>query len=193
MPSIFSKSQANRGVYLYGMVSFFHEIVAFMNREQIPYMLSGSMALNVHTLDRTTKDFDFIVHLKKGDAALIKKNFATGFYCDEDAINDAINRKSMFNIIDPAVGFKADFIILNDDEFEQHKFNRRTKVKLFDTDVFVIAAEDLWLSKLIWIQQLQSGRQMEDITFLSRIPDLDWPYIRHWTAKLKLETFGLLK
>jgi hypothetical protein len=99
----------------------------------------------------------------------------------------------MFNIIEHATSFKADFILLRDNEFQQLQFSRRIKVELLDVEAWVISAEDLILSKLLWIQQLQSGRQMEDIKALSKYPDLDWNYIHHWITKLNLLTFDLFQ
>ncbi len=99
----------------------------------------------------------------------------------------------MFNIIDHASGFKADFIILKNDPFRQAEFERRRKVDFFDTSVFVVSAEDLLLSKLIWIQQIQSNVQMDDIKNLALIENLDWSYIYTWLEHLKLNTFGLVQ
>jgi len=99
----------------------------------------------------------------------------------------------MFNIIDHESNYKADFIILKNDEFEKNKFERRIQVEYSGLKISVISAEDLLLSKLIWIQELQSALQAEDIKGISRIRDLDWPYIWLWIDKLKLNTFGLIK
>jgi len=46
------------------MLEFLKRIIEFLNRHDIKYMLSGSVALSVYTLPRTTRDFDFVVHLK---------------------------------------------------------------------------------------------------------------------------------
>lgn len=174
------------------MVSFFYDIVEFLNRQEIPYMLSGSMAMGVYTTARSTQDFDFIIRLDSKDVPELMERFREGYYCDEDAINDALRRKSMFNIMDYKTGFKADFMLLKDDEFRQTEFNRRIKMTLLGMDMYVVSGEDLLLSKLIWIQQLQSGRQMEDIKAISRFPSLDWDYIRFWIKRLNLHTFDLV-
>jgi hypothetical protein len=71
--------------------------------------------------------------------------------------NDAIRRKSMFNIIEHATRFKADFILLRNNAFQQLQFSRRIKVELLDTEACVISGEDLILSKLLWIQQLRNN------------------------------------
>jgi hypothetical protein len=98
----------------------------------------------------------------------------------------------LFNIIDHAPGFKADFIILKDEPFRQKEFQRGVQADFFGIPVYVVSAEDLLLSKIIWIQDLQSSLQMEDIKNLRSVEGLDWNYIHHWIAKLNLNTFELL-
>lgn len=71
--------------------------------------------------------------------------------------------------------------------------NRRKKVDFFDKTIYVVAPEDLLISKLIWIQDFQSPQQMEDIRNLSVIEQLDWSYIKKWVNKLNLKSFNLLK
>jgi hypothetical protein len=82
---------------------------------------------------------------------------------------------------------------LRDNNFQQLQFSRRSNVKLLDIEAWVISGEDLILSKLMWIQQSQSGRQMEDIKAIAKFPGLDWSYINHWIAQLDLLTFELFK
>jgi hypothetical protein len=57
------------------MVVVFENIVGFLNNEQLPYMLTGSLALQAHTPGRTTIDFDFIVQVTKEDISKIKSHF----------------------------------------------------------------------------------------------------------------------
>ena len=175
------------------MVSFFHDIVNFLYEEKIPYMLTGSMAMYVYTVARSTQDFDFVVQLRPTDVPKVVSKFREGYYCNEESIKDAIRRKSMFNIIEHATSFKADFILLRENEFQQLQFSRRIKVKLLEAEAWVISGEDLILSKLQWIQQLQSGRQLEDIKAISKNPNLDWNYIYYWITKLNLHTFDLFE
>jgi hypothetical protein len=175
------------------MFDFLRVLIRFFDEYKIPYMLSGGMAISVYTGPRYTRDFDFIVHLKPSDVLLLKEYFKEGYYCDEEAMKDAIGNKSMFNIIDHKSNYKADFIILRNDEFEQIKFEKRRPVRFLDFTVFIISAEDLLLSKLEWIQELQSAQQSNDIIQLSKLEQLDWPYIWGWIKKLKLNTFDLLK
>ena len=174
------------------MLEFFEKIISFFNKHNIEYMLTGSVALSVYSLSRATKDFDFIVNIKKENVDEFIENFNEGFYCDKDSINDAIKYKSMFNIIDHATSYKADFIVLKNGSFYETEFKRKQEVDFSGINVFVISAEDLLLSKLMWIQELQSSIQMEDIKTLMMVENLDLNYVQFWIKELKLNTFNLL-
>lgn len=154
-------------------------------------MLSGSVALSIYTLPRATRDFDFVVHLTLKDIRPVIEYFKEGYYCDMDAVKEAIQNRSMFNIIDHSSGFKADFVILKNEPFRQTEFNRRREIDFYGMPVYIVSPEDLLLSKLIWIQDFQSNIQMDDIKNLTALHDLDWNYIQNWIQSLKLNTFNL--
>lgn len=156
-------------------------------------MLSGSVAMGVYILPRATRDFDFVVHLQAQDIDSFVANFQEGYYCSADAVKDAISYPGLFNIIDHSSGYKADFIILKNDEFRQVEFKRKVEMEYFDKIVYLVSAEDLLISKLIWIQEFQSAIQVEDIKNLCQLNTLDWEYIWQWVKKLKLSTFNLLQ
>ena len=65
-------------------------------------------------------------------------------------------------------------------------------MEYFGKSIFLVTAEDLLLSKLLWIQTYQSALQMEDIKNLSKLETLDWNYIHEWIKKLRIHTFNLL-
>ena len=175
------------------MISFFHKIVDVLDKSNIPYMLSGSVAMGVYIVPRATRDFDFVVYLQPKDVDNFVSNFQEGYYCNVDAVKDAVKHHSLFNIIDHSSGYKADFVILKNEDFRQLEFKRRVKMEYFDKTIYLVSVEDLLLSKLIWIQELQSGVQMEDIKNLSQLETLDWNYINEWIKKLNLQTFNLIE
>ena len=178
------------------MVDFFQRITDALEEEKIPYMLSGSVAMSIYTVPRATRDIDFVIHLLPQYIDSFVSRIEEGYYCDKDAVKDAVENigdHTMFNIIDYASSFKADFVILKDNEFRQEEFNRKVKIDYFGKPVYVVSPEDLLISKLIWIQGIQSAKQMEDIQNLAEIDNLDWSYISKWVIKLKLNTFGLFK
>ncbi|MES2772871.1 MAG: hypothetical protein V4722_01715 [Bacteroidota bacterium] len=174
------------------MLLFFQKVIDVLNASNIPYMLSGSVAMGTYILPRATRDFVFIVHLQQADIDSFVEQFKEGYYCDSDAIRDAVKHRSMFNIIDHHSGYKADFMILKNEDYRQTEFKRRVQMEYFGKSVYIVSAEDLLLSKLIWIQTYQSALQMEDIRNLTKLEPLDWSYIREWIKKLRIHTFNLL-
>lgn len=58
--------------------------------------------------------------------------------------------------------------------------------------MWVIAIEDLILAKLIWIQEIFSDRQTNDIRNLLKNPEIDRQYLDNWVFELKLNVFDLL-
>ena len=81
------------------MVAFFQKITDVLNESDIPYMLSGSVAMSIYIIPRATRDFDFIIHLEPKNIDRFIHHFQDGYYCDKEA-QDAVKRRSMFNIID---------------------------------------------------------------------------------------------
>ncbi len=145
----------------------------------------------MYILPRATRDFDFVVHLKQKDIKLFTDYFNEGYYCDMDAVKEAVQNGGMFNIIDHASGFKADFVILKNEPFRQTEFSRRREIDFYGMPIYIVSPEDLLLSKLIWIQDIQNSIQIEDIKNLMKLQNLDWGYILDWVQSLKLNTFNL--
>ncbi|WP_025143086.1 DUF6036 family nucleotidyltransferase [Pedobacter jeongneungensis] len=173
------------------MLSFFNKIVDVLNENNIPYMLSGSIAMGVYIVPRATRDFDFIIHLQQEDIDGFVANFKDGYYCNINSVKDAVKQQSLFNIIDHESGYKADFVILKNENFRQEEFNRRVEMEYLGKSVYLVTVEDLLISKLIWIQVLQSAIQIQDIKNLAELDTLDWEYINKWVKELKLATFNL--
>jgi hypothetical protein len=157
---------------------------------QVPYMLSGSVAMSFYSVSRTTRDIDIVVYLQKKDVDNLLLVFE-GYYFHRPTIEEEISRKGIFNIISNDTGFKIDFIILKQDEYSQTAFGRRRLLTLNNETVCVISIEDLIVAKLKWIQQLYSERQFIDIQNLMRNTVIDRGYLLFWKEKLNLNTFGL--
>ncbi len=162
------------------------------DQKGIGYMISGSLALNVYSIPRMTMDIDIIVEINKANLDDFLGIFSSGYYLNEETVKQEVGRKGMFNVIDHKTGLKIDFIVRKDTEYRRLEFSRKILKQLDDLSVWMVSEEDLIISKIAWIQQLQSERQIEDIKLLMSSPGLDKGYITHWCEKLSLNTFGLL-
>ena len=174
------------------MFRFFKIIIQWLHSQNIPYMLSGSIAMSLYVLPRSTRDIDFVISLKPADAEAMANYFNEGYYCHKGSITDAIAHAGIFNIIDHESGFKADFVVLKNQPFRQAEFARRQLMSFENIPLYVVTPEDLLISKIIWIQDFQSPQQMDDIAQLAALANIDKAYIKNWIETLKLNTFGLI-
>ena len=175
------------------MFEFFKKIIEYFDSQHIPYMLSGSIAMGLYIVPRATKDIDFVIHLQPQDIDSFVAHFDGAYYCSKDAVIDAVKRQSIFNVIDHASGFKADFVVLKSSEYRLAEFERKQTADFYGIKIYVVSPEDLLISKLIWIQDWQAAVQMEDIKNLSTLPALQKDYVANWIKKLNLNTFNLLE
>jgi len=88
------------------MFEFLRVLIDFFEKQNIPYMLSGSVAMSLYTQPRFTRDYDFVVNLKSEHINKLLKNFAGDYYINDESVKDAISRKTIFNIIDLKVGIR---------------------------------------------------------------------------------------
>ncbi|OQX98067.1 MAG: hypothetical protein B6I24_06520 [Bacteroidetes bacterium 4572_128] len=154
-------------------------------------MVSGSIALNIYTIPRMTRDIDIVLELKENGI----NEFLTLFpdsYFNKNTIKDEVRRQGMFNIIDHKTGFKIDFIVRKTTEYFNLAFKQRKRVKELNTELWVIALNDLIIAKIIWIQDFKSGKQINDIENLLLNPEKNINYIKKWCNKLNLQTYNLL-
>jgi hypothetical protein len=87
-------------------------IAAALDRAGIVYMLSGSFASAYYGAARSTQDIDFVIHASSEQLrAFIGALPEREYYSDLDSALEALQRQSLFNVIDQATGWKIDFII----------------------------------------------------------------------------------
>lgn len=151
-------------------------------------MLTGSMAMAVYSVPRMTRDIDLVIECQIQDSEKIAKLFEPDCYVDRHSVREAIAKHSIFNIIHNEWIIKADFIIRKNDEYRRHEFERRREYDLDGFTIFVVAPEDLILSKIKWTQETGSELQQRDVrTLINSIADLDWPYLQKWASMLDLQ------
>jgi len=166
-------------------------LVRVLDAAGVPFMIAGSFASAAHGLPRTTQDLDVVIDPPTSEAldALVRSMPAEEYYVDADAARDALRRRSMFNVVDLASGWKVDFIIRKNRAFSRDEFERRMKLALLDIPVFVASPEDTIVAKLEWSKQSGgSERQRRDIAgILATLGDeIDRAYVERWVRELDL-------
>lgn len=167
-------------------LKIFKDVVAKLNSNNIPYMISGSVAMNYYAIPRMTRDIDIVIEIK--DVGGFYNTFKKEYYIDPEMIDNAIKYQQMFNIIHLKEIIKIDFIIRKNTEYRKTEFERRKKVKIDGMKVFLVSIEDLIVSKLLWSRDSHSELQIRDIRNLLK-EKVDMEYINNWINNLNIDDF----
>lgn len=156
---------------------------------RIPYMLTGSFASNFYAVPRMTRDIDIVIELQHPQIEELVTLLGNEFYISSDAIHEALEHNSMFNMIHNDSVFKIDFIIRKNVEYRKIEFQRKRQILLHDIPIWIVAPEDLILSKLFWARDNSSAMQIKDVQNLLRsVKNLDQDYLHNWIQKLHLNS-----
>lgn len=95
----------------------------------------------------------------------------------------------MFNMIHNVLVVKVDCVVRKDSDYRREEFARRRPVAIAGQQVFLVAPEDLILSKLDWAKESRSQTQLGDVrNLLKSVQGLDTAYLNHWALRLGLGT-----
>jgi predicted nucleotidyltransferase len=162
-------------------------VAARLGAAGIPYMVSGSMAMNYYAQPRMTRDIDIVIELDAGNVDRVAALFAPDFLCEVEAVREAVRRRGMFNVIHGESIVKVDFIVRKDSAYRLEEFARRRSVDVGGVTVSMVSAEDLLLSKLHWAKDSRSELQLNDArNLIESVPDLDWSHVEKWAKDLSV-------
>lgn len=151
----------------------------------LDYMLTGSMALNHYAQPRMTRDIDIVLALLLKDLETLPVIFGDDFYFSPEAAREAVLHQSCFNVIHNDSLIKVDFMIRKREDYRLVEFDRRQRIEVEGSALWIVSKEDLILSKLDWARQSQSERQLSDVENLLAT-GVDQTYLQTWSQKLNL-------
>lgn len=156
-----------------------------LEKAGLDYMLTGSMALNHYAQPRMTRDIDMVIALLLQDLEILPTIFGDEFYFSPEAAREAILHQSCFNVIHHKSLIKVDFMIRKREDYRLVEFERRQRIEIAGSPLWIVSKEDLILSKLDWARQSQSERQLSDVENLLAT-GADVEYLKTWSQKLNL-------
>lgn len=164
------------------------EAVRALDGAGVGYLLSGSLASSLQGEPRATHDIDLVVEVDTRLVDALARAFgADAYYFDQMAAREALDHRGMFNLIDTATGDKVDFWALTDSGFDQSRFARRERVRVFGVDIAVSSPEDTILQKLKWAKAAGgSEKQVRDAIGVYEFQHgtLDEAYLDRWAIEL---------
>jgi hypothetical protein len=155
------------------------------------YFVTGSTVTIFYGEPRFTNDIDVVVDLPNSAVSDFCERFPEGeFYVSEEAVRDAIVRRSQFNIIHPASGLKIDVMIPDGSPFNRSRFDRAKRVRAgADWDASFATPEDAIIKKLEYYREGRSEKHLRDIAGILKTSrdEVDLEYIERWISELVLE------
>lgn len=174
---------------------FLRRLVERLDEAGIPYMLAGSVASTFHGIPRSTQDVNVIVTMAAPELKRLIRSLPPGaYYVSDDAAQDALRRRSQFNVIDLETGWKADLIVRKERPFSESEFQRRVHAEVLGVEAWVATAEDTIVAKLEWAKRAGgSERQLRDVAGIVEVVgvSLDRAYIQRWVDELGVEDLWL--
>lgn len=166
-------------------------ITAFLEKNQIPYLITGAWSAIFYGRPRASHDIDFVVELRPTEAQKFlaaAKKLSGDFSVQPEDVKDALLNKSIFNMVYLPTYLKLDFWLLKADEFDQSRFARRRRVKIGGQSMMMASAEDTILQKLKWYQMGKIEKHLVDAAFVYQIQqkNLDQKYLNLWVKKLRV-------
>jgi hypothetical protein len=172
-------------------LSVVFQVIDILEELGVRYHLGGSFASAIHGVPRQTMDADLVVDLNSSAVTLLVDQLRNEFYVDLDVAKEAVVHRSSFNAIHFASGFKIDFFVKGDGDFDEVELERSQPTRVSanpSRTAMVKTAEDTVLRKLQWYRSggEVSDRQWNDVLgMLATVgDDLDLGYLNRWAAKL---------
>jgi hypothetical protein len=174
-------------------IAILEKLTEVLENLNIAYVVGGSLASSAYGAVRFTQDADITVEPFEPTAEDFFEMMKNDFYISKEAMYQALQSKSSFNVIHFATAFKIDIFIRADDDFQKQMFLRSRKLRLGNggKEVSFVSPEDIVLLKLDWFRQsgYSSQRQWSDVqsVLAGQAKSLDFKYLNNWAKKLGLE------
>jgi hypothetical protein len=173
-------------------IAVLEKLTDVLDKLNIAYVIGGSFASSAYGTVRFTQDADIIVQSFSSVAEQFYEILKSDFYISKEAMYQALQSRTSFNIIHLTTAFKIDIFIQKENEFQMQMFSQSRKLPLGKSakKVSFVSPEVIILLKLDWFRQsgCDSERQWSDVqgVLAAQKENLDFEYLKNWAKKLGL-------
>lgn len=102
------------------------DIAQRLTLADVPYMITGSMAMSLYARPRMTRDIDIVIVFSEDEVDGLVTALDDAYYIDRDSARQAIHRPPhMFSVIHEQFIMKVDLILRRETEYARTAFERR--------------------------------------------------------------------
>lgn len=169
---------------------FLRRICAALELNEIPYMVTGSVASSIHGIPRSTNDLDVVIAPTRDQMfSLVQMFKRLGFSVRWEEAESALRNRDQFNVVDFSNSWKVDFIVKKARPFSETEFSRREPIEIGELSFVIAKPEDVLIAKLEWMKISPSERQAQDAAGILTVQqeNLDVAYIHQWVEALELQ------
>ncbi|HMN68902.1 MAG TPA: hypothetical protein PKC28_10225 [Bdellovibrionales bacterium] len=138
-----------------------------LEKNGIPYFVTGSIASIFYGEPRLTHDVDIVVHLSQDHLSKFSAFFSSDkFYCPPEEVIQIENKRrpfGHFNLIHHESGFKADIYPDAGDKLHQWAFQNRRHIAFGAISIWIAPPEYVIIRKLEYFREGGSEKHLEDI------------------------------
>jgi hypothetical protein len=162
-----------------------------LERLDLPYCVTGSVAASVYGEPRLTADIDVVLLMKTEDIFRLRHTFPeTEYYVPPDETlyaELARNVRGSFNLIHHATQFKADIYIAASDPLHAWALAHRRRVSLEGGAFWLAPPEYVVIRKLEFLREGGQDKHVRDIRFIRAATELDLDFIEQEVTRLGLQ------
>ena len=160
----------------------FLTVIDALQAAQIPYMVVGSLSVNLYAPPRSTQDADILVHVDPGALQALRPKLEPSLRWEPQLSFETVTSSTRQVLELPRTGYKVELFFLTSDPHDQERFARRVRVPVLGRDMYLPTPEDVLVTKLRWSHLGRRAKDVDDARNLLAVQGdrLDWDYIHRW-------------
>jgi hypothetical protein len=164
-----------------------------LERLQLRYVITGSVAAMLYGEPRVTNDIDFVIFLRLADISRLPEAYPPPeFYLPpQNVIAGEVTReeKGQFNVIHPGSGLKADFYTVRRDELDSWAFRNARQYTFEKTVIRLAPPEYVILRKLEFYREGGSEKHLRDIRAMLAVSGelINHAELKNWIEQRQLQ------
>lgn len=160
-----------------------------LERLDLPYCVTGSVAASIYGEPRLTADIDVVLLLGPQDILALRGAFPEADYYSppDETLRASMGSGGMFNLIHHASQFKADIYIAAGDSLHAWALEHRRRIDVAGTGAWIAPPEYVILRKLQFFKEGGSDKHQRDIRFMLAETPIDRAFVEAEVVRLGLQ------